>query len=52
MGYTNAYKPEDDETSFFNYADDEIDEEDKQFAAERYQVHNANTLAGIGKKEE
>lgn len=25
MGYTNAYKAEDDPTSFFNYGDNEID---------------------------
>ena len=50
MGYTNAYKAEDDPTSFFVYDDSEIDQAEKQFSADRYQVHNANTLAGVGKK--
>ena len=50
MGYTNSYKEEDDPTNFLVYEEGEIDKEDLQFETDRYQVHNANTLARIGKK--
>ena len=51
MGYTNSYKAEDDPTTFFVYEEGEIDEETLQFDTDRYQVHNANTLASIGKND-
>ena len=52
MGYTNYYKAEDDETSFFDYEEGEIPTSDVEWGADRYQIHNANTLATIGKKTE
>ena len=49
MGYTDSYKAEDDPTLFFKYEEDELDQDDVEWGADRYQIHNANTLATIGK---
>ena len=49
MGYSNIGKGEDDPTTFFAYDESEIDQESIKSDANRYLVHNASTLAGIGK---